>query len=338
MSKLKHFVGIDISKLWFDAALLNSAEPTKVNHHQFAQNKTGFKLFDKWLLQNGVTIDEHTLFCMENTGLYSMGLTNHLLQLDAQIWVEMPLKIKKAGGFERGSDDKSASVKIAWYAMRFQDEVNLWKPADSIIQQLKNLIAQRDRIILSLNQLSVPVEELKAVGCTKEAQQMEKLQGSALNALQKSKLKIEAEIMQAVKQDQKVYGDVQRVKSVKGIGIVTAVALLVYTRNFKNFENAKQLACYSGVVPFTKSSGTSVKYKSTVSPYANKKLKKLLHMCALSSIRNDGEMKAYFDRKVTEGKNKMSVINAVRNKLLHRVYAVLRDERMYEDNYVRKCA
>jgi len=39
-----------------------------------------------------------------------------------------------------------------------------------------------------------------------------------------------------------------------------------------------------------------------------------------------------------EGKNKMSVINAVRNKLIHRVFAVVRDERLFEDNYVRQCA
>jgi hypothetical protein len=75
-----------------------------------------------------------------------------------------------------------------------------------------------------------------------------------------------------------------------------------------------------------------------VSPFANMKLKKLQHMCAMSAIQNDPEMKAYFERKVTEGKNKMSVINAVRNKLIHRVFAVIRDERNYEDNYVRNCA
>lgn len=49
-------------------------------------------------------------------------------------------------------------------------------------------------------------------------------------------------------------------------------------------------------------------------------------------------MKAYFERKVLEGKNKMSIINAVRNKLVHRVFAVVRDNRMYEDNYIRACA
>ena len=67
------------------------------------------------------------------------------------------------------------------------------------------------------------------------------------------------------------------------------------------------------------------------------RLKKLLHLCAMSAIQNDPEMKAYFERKVAEGKNKMSVINAVRNKLIHRVFAVIRDERNYENNYVRNC-
>lgn len=60
--------------------------------------------------------------------------------------------------------------------------------------------------------------------------------------------------------------------------------------------------------------------------------------CALSAIQNDQDMKAYFERTVVEGENKMSIINAVRNKLVHRVFAVVRDERMFEENYVKKCA
>ena len=58
----------------------------------------------------------------------------------------------------------------------------------------------------------------------------------------------------------------------------------------------------------------------------------------MSAIQNDPEMKVFFERKVAEGKNKMSVINAVRNKLIHRVFAVLRDERDYDNNYVKNCA
>ena len=338
MSKLKNFVGIDISKLWFDAALIKTDNPSQIIHQQFVQTKEGFKKMQEWLLLYEVRTDDETLFCMENTGLYNTGLVSYLVKFQAQLWVEMPLRIKKAGGFERGSDDKTASIKIAWYAMRYQDNVKLWQPVDSNMEKIKNLIIQRDRIINAVTQLSVPVKELKDCGCESEAKQMEKVQKAALMALQKTKMNIEVLITKTVQQDEQISKKVKLVQSIKGIGPVTAVALLVYTKSFDKFENAKQLACYCGVVPFKKESGSSVRYKSTVSPFANKKLKKLLHLCALSAIKNDKELHQYFERKVMEGKNKMSVINAVRNKLVHRVYAVLRDERMFEENYVRKCA
>ena len=338
MNKLKIFVGIDISKLWFDAALIKADNPSQIIHQQFTQKQEGFKKMREWLLMFEVQMDDETLFCMENTGLYNTGLVNYLIKNHAQLWVEMPLRIKKAGGFERGSNDKTASVKITWYAMRYQDNVKLWQPADSSMEKIKNLIAQRDRIINAVTQLTVPVNELKDCGCEAEAKQMEKIQKTALAAMKKTKLSIEALITKIVQQDELINKKVNQVQSIKGIGPVTAVALLVYTKSFDRFDNAKQLACYCGVVPFKKTSGTSIKYKSTVSPFANKKLKKLLHLCALSAIKNDKELHSYFERKVLEGKNKMSVINAVRNKLVHRVYAVLRDDRMLEEIYVRKCA
>lgn len=106
----------------------------------------------------------------------------------------------------------------------------------------------------------------------------------------------------------------------------------------QGFDNAKQLSCYCGVVPFGRSSGSSVRHKPAVSPYANKELKSLLHLGALSAIQNDPELRAYYNRKVREGKDKMKVINAVRNKLVHRIFAVVRDDRDFEKNYVRKCA
>lgn len=338
MSKLKNFVGIDISKLWFDAALIKTDNPFQIIHRQFVQNSVGYQKLLEWLFLNKAEVDDQTLFCMENTGLYNTGLVNHLVKIQAQLWVEMPLRIKKAGGFERGSDDKTACVKIARYAMRYQEDVKLWEPADSNMEKIKNLITQRDRIINAVTQLSVPIKELKDCGCEAEAKQMEKIQRPALAALQKTKKNIEVLITKTVQQDEQINKKVALVQSIKGIGPVTAVALLVYTKSFDKFNNAKQLACYCGVVPFKKESGTSVRYKPTVSPFANKKLKKLLHLCALSAIKNDKEIHLYFERKVMEGKNKMSVINAVRNKLVHRVYAVLRDDRMFEENYVRRCA
>lgn len=339
MSKLfKNFVGVDISKTWFDAALITLADPSKIIHQQFSQTPDGYKKMQQWLQQYDVSLNDDTLFCMEYTGIYNTGLVNYLVEQHAQLWVEMPLRIKRAGGLERGSDDKSAAFKIAWYALRYQDQAKLWKPADSSIEKIKHLITQRERIITSIKHLTVPAEELKECGCLQDAKMMDKLQQPAIKALQKTKQGIEALITKTIKQDEELNNKIQLIQSVSGIGTVTATALLVYTKGFTAFKNAKELACYCGVVPFNKTSGSSVKYKASVSPFANMKLKKLLHLCAMSAIQNNKEMKAYFERKVMEGKNKMSVINAVRNKLIHRVFAVVRDERLFEDNYVRQCA
>lgn len=339
MSKLlKFFIGIDISKTWFDVALIKADHSTESMHHQFSQSTEGFKKMVIWLQQLGVLLNAETLFCMEYTGIYNAGLVNFLVEQKAQVWVEMPLRIKRSTGFERGSDDKTCAIKIAGYAFRYQDKMQLWRPVDSSIEKIKSLITQRDRVMNAITQLTVPVKELSECGCNNEAKELEKLQRSPLKALQKTKEAIEQLIIKTVKQDAEITKKVQQVQSIKGIGEVTAVALLVYTKGFTTFSNAKELACYCGVVPFAKRSGISIRFKPTVSPHANKKLKKLLHLCALSAIKNDKDIQAYFERKVAEGKNKMSVINAIRNKLIHRVFAVIRDDRFYEETYVRKCA
>ena len=58
-------------------------------------------------------------------------------------------------------------------------------------------------------------------------------------------------------------------------------------------------------------------------------------MGALSSVRLSGELGQYYERKVSAGKPKMLVLNSLRNKLLQRVYACVRDMRVYSAHYVR---
>ncbi|WP_375563370.1 transposase [Bernardetia sp. OM2101] len=119
--------------------------------------------------------------------------------------------------------------------------------------------------------------------------------------------------------------------SVVGVGKVTAIQLLVATDGFTKFDTAKQLASYCGVVPFENSSG-KFKGKSRVSKMANKVLKTALHMCALAAIRAEGELSAYYLRKIEEGKNKMSVINALRNKIIQRIFACVKNKTLYDRN------
>ncbi len=65
---------------------------------------------------------------------------------------------------------------------------------------------------------------------------------------------------------------------------------------------------------------------------ANKELKKMLHLCALVAIKYSPEFKQYFHRKKAEGKNGMLVLNAIRNKLLLRVVAVVNKQQPYVNN------
>lgn len=333
MNEFKTFIGIDVSKKTFDAALLRSTDQVTTIHQSFDQNMQGYKAFIQWLKSNDVTIGGDVLFCLEHTGIYISGIVNFLVSISASIWVEMALKIKKRIGLQRGSDDKLAAINIAVYAYRFKDEARLWTPIDSTVQQLKNLVAQRDRLVLSITQLTVPLNELDNCGDKRQAGELRKLQSKALKGLKDSLIAIEKTIDACIEKDENIRRKVNLASSVKGVGKQTAVALFVYTRGFSVFENAKQLACYCGVVPFNKQSGTSVRYKPGVSPFANKKLKKLLHLCALAALRFDAGLKSYYERKIAEGKNKMSIINAIRNKLVLRIFAVIRDNRNYVDNY-----
>ena len=130
----KNFVGVDISKIWFDAALVKAVDPSIVLHEKFTQKSEGFKKMQALLQKQNVLLDEQTLFCMEYTGIYNTGLVHYLVKAKAAFWLEMPLKIKKAGGFERGKDDKAAAVKIAWYALRYKDQVKLLQPIDRNIE------------------------------------------------------------------------------------------------------------------------------------------------------------------------------------------------------------
>ena len=153
---------------------------------------------------------------------------------------------------------------------------------------------------------------------------------ATIQGIEKDLKSIEQQLDKLIKEDETISNLFEKTTSVVGVGKVTALFLICFTNEFTLYENPRQLACYCGVVPFEYSSGKSVRAKPKVHYMANKTLKKQLHMCALSCISTKGELKDYFERKVAEGKNKMLVINNIRNKLIHRICACVRDNKIYD--------
>ena len=156
----------------------------------------------------------------------------------------------------------------------------------------------------------------------------------SLAAIDKDLKNVEASIIDIVGEDEHLKQLYKLITSVVGIGFVTAINLMVYTNGFTVLKDTRKLACYCGVAPFEYASGSSVRGKTKVHYMANKKLKCNLHMASLSAVKLDADLKAYYERKVAEGKNKMSVLNAIKNKLLARVIAVVNKG----EEYVKKTA
>src|SRR3569623_629623 len=118
----------------------------------------------------------------------------------------------------------------------------------------------------------------------------------------------EAEIKKLIDKDEELASNYELITSVVGIGFATAVHVLIATENFTRFNDHRKFNCYCGVAPFEHTSGSSIRGKTRVRHLANKKLKSLLTMAAISAVRFDPELKLKYEQKVQEGKAKMSAL------------------------------
>jgi transposase len=327
-----NFIGIDISKGTFDIALIKGNNASNIASDDFSNNSSGLVKLEEFLKKQGLNMEE-TLFCMEHTGIYCRLLSHYLTERNYHVWLEMPVQIIRSLGIQRGKNDRLDAKRIAEYACLKKDKAVLWQPPREVLIQINDLLTLRDRLVESRKSLRQPIKELNDAGFKDAAKLIENRCKITLNAIDKEIKQIEKELNNIINKDtnlKKLFG---LATSVPGIGKITAMFMLYYTNEFKLFLNAKQLACYCGVAPFEHTSGTSIRGKSRISPFANKKLKKLLHLVAMSTLGKDKELSAYYIRKVDQGKNKMVVINAIRNKILHRLCAVIQRGTPYQLDY-----
>jgi transposase len=330
MKQYKYFFGVDVSKKTVDITL---AKDEQLTHRQFSNDPAGMDGLMLWLNELNLDFD-NVLFCMEATGLYCFMLTQFLASNDIDIWIEHAAQIKRANALNRGKNDQVDSRRIAVYATKNLDRLRLWKPVSSTLEKIKHLASLRERLVETKKRLLTPIKEFEEVGNTAMAKLLTRSIKSSLAALDKDLTNLEAGIIEIVNEDENLRHLYKLITSVVGIGFVTAINLIIYTNGFTVLKDSRKLACYCGVAPFEYSSGSSIRGKTKVHYMANKKLKCNLHMASLSAVRVDTGLKAYYERKLGEGKNKMSVLNAVKNKLLARVVAVVNKQ----EEYVRKTA
>lgn len=320
----KRTIGVDVGKCSLDVAIL-TAEGV-LEKAQLDNNGKKIKAFFK-----RVGVDSETLVCMEHTGIYNQLILTFLDEVKANVWVVNAIHLKRSMGLVRGKSDIIDAERIARFAFIHQSEAVLWEPKREVIQELKNLATLRARLIKAQKILTTPLAETRKF-CKKQYATLYKASKSSIRALMNDVKEVDKQIRLLIKSDEQLNRQFELITSVPSIGSVIGVSVLIGTNEFKDIIDPRKFACHCGLAPFEHTSGTSIRGKTRVSHMANKELKTLFHMASLNAVKNTGVMKEYFDRKVAEGKNKMLVLNAIRNKLVHRIFACVRDQKKYIEN------
>ena len=326
--KFKEFVGIDISKLTFDVVLQSNQA-----FIQCSNKLEGFKKLVNWSIKQSQFTKDETLFCMEHTGIYSLPLASYFAENGFHFIMIPGLQIKRSMGIQRGKDDKIDAKRIAQYAYQKRDSLHpSTLPAKDILY-LRKLMSLRDRYVKQKAGFLKDKKEYRDFLKHSENKFIFQMIDSSIRELEKKIAKIECEMKKIVENNELIFKQYMLITSIKGVGMQTAISVIVLTNCFENFQTWRQFASYSGTAPFPYRSGTSIKGKTKVSQLANKKMKALLNMCARTAIQYNHEIKAYYERKIANGDNPMAILNNVRNKLLARIFAVVQRGTPYVNTY-----
>ncbi len=327
MSSFSNAIGIDVSKQTLDAYDYQYQLSLQVSN-----TKAGFKQLLKWVSQRHSRL-EQILFCWEHTGMYSLPVALFFTEQKLNYCMVSGLEIKRSMGISRGKSDQKDAKTIARYAYLRREEIKLYQLPTKAIMELKNLLSLREKMVRDRTGYQTTLKEMRRTLKVNKQDLLCLAQEHIIGELSLQIKKVEKKMLELIKDDEQLKKLYQLVTSVKGVGLILGVNFIVYTNGFTAFANWRKFACYAGIAPFEYQSGTSIKGKKKVSHLANKSLKALLSNAACSCIKHSGEMRLYYQKRIAEGKSKMSTQNIIRNKIVARVFAVVKRGTPYVEEY-----
>lgn len=320
------YVGIDISKGWLDYAVCDE-EALLIEASENVDNTIkGIKQMLKKLLKTYTR--EQLWFCFEHTGNYGLLLCSLLQTKDLTYSMVPAMEIKNSLGITRGKTDPIDAVRIAEYAAIHKNKLKASELPSEDLMKVKNLLAYRAQLTKTrsafINSSKSYKEAEKVVTLKFIRKDIEK----KIKQLKKDIETIDQNIMQIINESKGLNKNYHLITSVKGIGLVIAAFMLVYTNNFNSFDNPRKFNCFTGIAPFETSSGLH-KGRAKTSHYRHKYLKSLLFNGAHSAARHDPQLKRYYIRKKDEGKEHLTVINAIACKIVYRAFATIKRQTPY---------
>jgi transposase len=311
----KAVLGVDISKLTFDVALIIN---NKIKHKKFENKPSGFSKLVAWL-NSYEAQDVH--ICMEATGIYGESLATFLYEAGYKVSVVNPAQIK---GFSRGElsrtkTDKADAKLIARFCLTMNP--SLWQPLPSHIRQLQALVRRLESLQDMYQQ-----ENNRLEGATDIVQSS--IESIKAKLAEEIKL-VKEKIKDLIDQNPDLRGKKKLLETIPGVGENTISQVLAFMF-VEKFNSAKQLSAFVGLNPKQHISGTSVKGHTRLSKMGSSSLRKSLYMPAIVAKRYNPIIKAFSERLKAAGKSTMLIIGAAMRKLVHIIYGVLKSGKPFD--------
>ena len=322
LSKYQHFVGCDVSKTTLDFAIYERGKDYRMFPHiQVANSAEGFQAMRKWLRTFKINIKD-TVIAMEHTGVYSNALAEWCSKKGIPFVILHPMDVKNSCTRGRNKTDMVDAQYIADYVYTMREKLEPSTPEAPVIKKLRQLRNERQ---LTVRTRTSYINQMKTVTNTDTLHRMKKL-----TAILTEQIKaIEAAIKKEIESDSAIKETYELLTSIPGIGLVNAVTTIISTGNFTRFQTARQYAKFSCVSPLSNQSGTSVHNGNHISRAGHNEIKSLLTDGARSAITHDPQLRAYYERKRAQGKSHGCVMNAVKFKLICRMFAVVKRQSAY---------
>ena len=311
-------LGIDVAKLKFNVCLLR--EDGKLRHRVFANTAAGFIELAEWLVKQKV---ERVHACLEATGTYSEALATYLFDAGHLVSVVNPAAVKSFAGAQlsRTKTDKVDAELIARFCHTQQPAQ--WSPPAPEVRELQALVRRLESLI------EIRTAELNRLGAGVTSAAVQASIRSVIKSLDKEIKRTEQLIKEQIKNHPQLKADGKLLLSIPGIGEATMARLLAEI-NFHQYENARSVAAFSGLVPRLRQSGSSVRGRARLSKMGAPRIRQALYFPAVTAIRCNPVIKGWAQGLRERGKCEMQIIGAVMRKLIHLAYGVIKSGTPYD--------
>jgi transposase len=321
-------LGIDIGSQTISAALILESQTYSL---EIQNDESGFKQFQTWLETRVSLLEVHAT--MEATSVYWKAIAVFLHALCVQVSVVNPMQIKNfaRSKLSRGKTDALDAKLIAEFTARMQP--NVWHPQTQAFEEIRGLTRALDNLKRSLrresNQLhsvqrSIP--RVESVIVSLEAR---------IAFLKDQQAQLEVELERLILETPSIAVDFALLKSVPGIGVVTASLLLAETRGCLRGFSGRGISAFAGLNPCPRESGL-MKGKAVVSGLGNPRLRRGFYMAALAASRGQNRFAVMNKRLRAAGKPGKVALIAVAHKILTVAVAVVRSGVPYNPKFLEE--